>query len=199
MKINASVAASCAAIAPFLLACAPSFASTAVTMGDGAINGEMIAPYKLTWRQCAFQDGEWKDGGALTEEAALIGENILRVSQRSSGPGGRTAKSSVYFERQSLSPLRMEQEIAGPDGKVAMRRVHQLDETGYSATTESGDKVAKSSGNASTQMFHGGALGLPLATLNYENAPFSFDASMIAFDATYKNSRNGCRRRTHFF
>ena len=186
MKNKINLAASCVAIAPLLLACAPSFANTKVTMGDGAISGEKIAPYSLTWRQCAVQDGEWKDGGPLTEEAVLIGENVLRIMQRSKGPGGRTAKSSVYFERQSMAPLRMEQEIAGPDGKVAMRRIHLLDENGYQAITESGDKVVNSSGNANTQMFHGGALGLPLATLDYDNAPFSFDASMIAFDATYQ-------------
>ena len=165
---------------------AAGLAATQFTMGDGAVRGAKIDPYEFTWVQCSLQEGEWVAAPALTESAVVIGDHILRLRQKTQSPDGRKSSATTYFERASLSPLRMEQEVFTPDGARAASITRELSETGYSASTLRDGESSTKTGAVSSKLFHGGALGVPLATLDYDDAPFVFGGSMIGFDATYE-------------
>ena len=155
-----------------------------MTVGDGRIDGHMLEPYRFTWRQCSVQDGQWQDQGALVEELVVIGEHVLRHRQTVRQPGGVVTRSDTYFDRSSLAPLRMETEASSDGARLAYAE-RVLGEDGYVGSASRGDETSGLSGIISSTMLHGGALGLPLATMAYQDEPIGFPASMAGFDATY--------------
>ena len=168
----------------FLAIAVPGHADMNMSVGDGMIDGSKIKPYELTWRQCAIQDDQWLDQGELSEELIVIGDQVLRHRQTTRQPNGVVSRSDTYFDRSSFAPLRMEME-ATQDGMRLAYAERQLNAEGYSGTAIRGDTSKPLSGSVSSSMLHGGAMGLPLATMDYQEEPVRFLASMIAFDGTY--------------
>jgi len=160
--------------------------ATAITMGDGAVDGRRIEPYDLEWRQCSLQDGAWVDLGPLRESAVEIGEVALRVRQETTRPDGGQVIATTYFDRTSLSPLRIEQNVTTATGEPVARAEFALGPDGYEGMARRGGKSQQRSGAITRNMYQGAALGLPLATLDPSKAPFIFDASMMGFNATYR-------------
>lgn len=169
---------------PMLSIAIAASADNKMTVGDGQIDGTKLKPYRLAWRQCSLQDGLWQDQGTLTEELVLIGHQVLRHRQIALQPGGVISQSDVYFERASFAPLRMEME-ATRDGVTLAHAERQLGVDGYSGVAVQGENSKELQGEISSNMLHGGAMGLPLATMSEQDAPVEFLASMVGFDATY--------------
>ncbi len=159
--------------------------SVGLTVGDGAIQGDKLAPYQYTWKQCAKQDGAWTPLSDLTEELVTIGDSIFRHRQTRLGPNDVSVVSTTYFSRASLAPLRMETKAVATDGQTLMASFRDLDESGYQgvARGKKGEEVL--AGKITSNMLHGGALGLPLTTLAKDKGSEAFKASMMQFDATY--------------
>lgn len=171
-------------IIPLLLAAgAAALADTKMAIGDGLIDGTKLEPYRHTWQQCSFQNGQPQAQGALVEELVIIGD-IVRHRQTGVQPNGTVSRSDTYFDRLSFAPLRMEME-ATRDGERLAYFERELDEQGYTGIAMQGDKSKELKGLVSSAMLHGGAMGLPLATMDYQDESVEFPASMIGFDATY--------------
>ncbi len=150
------------------------------------LNTAALAPYEHTWQQCALVEGEWRDQGPMTEQLAVVGENMLRLRQTSQRADGVVSEATVYFDRRTFAPQRMETRISGPDGAQLARVERTLGPDGYSGTLYQDGQRKSLHGKISSGMFHGGALGLPLAALGEQKKPVSFPASMMSFDATYE-------------
>ncbi len=159
--------------------------TTPVAMGDGQIDGAKIKPYEFTWRQCALNEGAWVSASPLTERAVVIGDHMLRVRQRLISPNGQEIVSTTYFDRPSLSPLRLEQEVRATEDQSAINVEHVLGPDGYSATMTRDGATKQAAGAITSEMFHGGILGLPLAMLDWERGSYDFEASMMSMKATY--------------
>lgn len=160
------------------------FAGTKMTVGDGLIDGHRLSPYQITWRQCSFQDDKWSDQGALTEELAAVDERVVRHRQSVQRPDGTTGQSVTYFDRATFAPLRMEKELTR-DGERLAYTERLLDADGYTGIAFQGEDAKKLNGVITSNMLHGGAMGLPLATMDYQKARVEFLASMVDFDGTY--------------
>lgn len=171
-------------LVPMLSLSMAACADNKMIVGDGQIDGTKLAPYRLAWQQCSVQDGKWQDQGTLTEELVLIGQQVLRHRQTVLQPSGAVVQSDVYFDRSSFAPLRMEME-ATKDGIQLAHTERQLNADGYTGVAVQGESSTDLEGIISSNMLHGGTMGLPLATLNTQDAPLEFLASMIGFDATY--------------
>ncbi len=157
-----------------------------ISVGDGNVDGRRILAYEEIWKQCSLQDGAWVDGGTLTEQAIVIGEQ-LRHRQITARPDGIRSVATTYFTHASLAPLRMELAVTDPAGKPLASSVRELRADGYSGqVTRPGQEEQLVSGTISSGMYHGGVLGLPLATLDFANIDYELDASMMMFDAHYK-------------
>ena len=167
-----------------VLATSVASAETRMVIGDGRIDGTRIKPYELEWFQCALQDDAWVDGGTLVEKLVVIGDHVLLVRQTVRQPGGMVRRSATYFDRKSFAPLRMEME-AMKDGSQAAYVERELGPDGYTSIAVRGGEQSALQGAASSNMLHGGAMGLPLAAMSFQDEPVRFLASMIAFDATY--------------
>lgn len=165
--------------------CATAETSTRIDMGDGQVNGMTIAPYEFIWSQCNFSEDRWVSTAPLTEEVVLIGNEMLRLRQTTGTPSARMTIFTAYMDRASLSPRRMEIEITTPDGAGDASAIRDIDEEGYTGVTRRGGQQSPASGVINSQMFHGGALGLALQTLDFDHAPYTFDASMMTMNATY--------------
>ena len=159
-------------------------AEVKVTLGDGTIDGNRIAPYTLSWQQCAVQEGKWVSRGELAEELVVIGPHMLRHRQMGSQPGGVESVSDTYFDRASFAPLRMETEVTR-DGERAIYVERTLNEDGYTGYMIRNGERSEVSGPPSSGMLHGMVMGLPLATIDVPDEPLKFDASMVTFDGTY--------------
>lgn len=171
-------------IAPFILTFgAVAFADTKMTIGDGLIDGTRLKPYQFSWRQCSFQDGQSQSQATLDEALVVIGD-IIRHRQTMVQPNGAESRSDTYFERSTFAPLRMEME-ATMDGSRLVYTERELDADGYSGFAIQGDQSKRLQGSISSRMLHGGAMGLPLATMDFQDQPVEFLASMVGFDATY--------------
>lgn len=171
-------------IPPLLLAMGTAaLADTRMIIGDGLVDGTRLKPYQLTWQQCSFQDGQSQDLGPLTEELVVIGD-IVRLSQSGVQPNGAVSRSDTYFDRSSLAPLRMEME-ASMDGKRLVYVERELAADGYTGIAMQGDQSKALKGTISSAMLHGGAMGLPLATMDFQDESIIFLASMVGLDATY--------------
>lgn len=159
-------------------------AESSLTVGDGKINGSYLKPYDLSWHQCMKTDDNWQAGLRLREELVQIGPHVLRHKQVTTGPDGTLNHSVVFHDRSSFAPLRMEREAQNPN-QATVHMTHTLTQSGYSGTARQGDKQKSLSGKVSSRMLHGANMGLPLATLDWQDEPLSFPASMIGFDGTY--------------
>lgn len=160
-------------------------ANSLLEVGDGRIDGMALQPYEHTWRQCSLQDGDWVRGADLTERMVVIGDHLIRIQQTVDRPDGSVTVSTSYFERSSLAPLRLEHRATGADGSDQGRVEHELSEDGYHGRMFRGEQHKTVAGSASSEMLHGGVLGLPLAALPFQSQPVEFKASMISMDATY--------------
>ncbi len=155
-------------------------------IGGLNLNTAALAAYEHTWQQCALVEGQWRNQGPMTEQLAIIGEDVLRLRQTSHRADGVVSEATVYFERDSFAPQRMETRVTGPDGKELARVERTLGPDGYTGAMYRDGERQPLQGKISSQMFHGGALGLPLAALGKQKKPVSFPASMMSFDATYE-------------
>lgn len=164
----------------------PAAADTQMEVGDGRIDGTRIAPFSLTWQQCSVADGEWQDGGSLTEEIAIIGPSILRHRRTTLQAGDIAVEVTTYFDRASFAPLRMETRATGPDGSALLRSERELTTDGYRGAEARGGETKQMQGAISSMMLDGGLLGLPLSTMTFQEEPVEFLASMIKFDASYR-------------
>ncbi len=177
-----------------LVLCLVPFASLAlaennirtISMGDGNVDGLMIDAYEHSWSQCILQEGKWTDGGTVTERSAVIGP-LLRHQQITERPDGIRAVATTYFRHDSLSPIRMELEVADADNNQLAASERELTRAGYSGyVIRPGADKQEVSGTLSSQMYHGAVLGLPLATLDYTKSGYELDSSMMNFDAHYR-------------
>ncbi len=159
-------------------------ADNTMRIGDGQIDGARLEPYRHTWYQCALQDGQWRDQGKITEEFVAIGDLVIRHRQTAQQPNGVISRSDTFFDRASFAPLRMEME-ATLDGERVAYAERELTRDGYTGVLTRGGSTRDLQGDISSDMLHGGAMGLPLATIAYQDEPLQFQASMIGFDATY--------------
>ncbi len=165
-------------------ACAMANESTSMRMGDGTVRGERLNDYQNNWLQCAKQEDGWVTGAQLAETLVSIGE-VLRHTQRAEQSNGMMGISTTYFDRDSLAPLRMERQVTASDGHLVATVTRTLDEKGYNGARKKGDQVTEFAGTISSSMWHGGALGLPLVTIDASRYPVEFASSMMAFDGTY--------------
>jgi len=168
-----------------LLASPNAFADNTLVVGDGQINGLGAREYNLSWLQCSLQEGEWVRRSDLNEALKIIDENTLQVQQTGHPQEGVTVVATFIFERASFAPRSIEQKVTSADGKQLVYSIRELTADGYSGHMERGGESKDVQGEASSTMLHGGAMGLPLALLDYQSAPLSFRASMISMDATY--------------
>ena len=164
-------------------------------MGDGTVQGESLNDYQFTWLQCLKQEDGWVSAGPMTESLVSIGK-VLRLTQRATQANGIESRSTTYLDRSSLAPLRMEQQATGPDGEVLRMITRALSEEGYSGETRQSDQVTEIGGSINSTMWHGGALGLPLVTVDAAHYPVEFASSMIAFDGTYRTIATIADRET---
>lgn len=156
-----------------------------MTMGDGTVRGELLQDYEFTWLQCSKQDDQWVDGGTITESLVWLSDEI-RLVQRAGQPQGVSSESTTFFDRGSLAPLRMEQQATAPDGTVLATASRVLSADGYRGEATRSDETSELGGKITSNMWHGGALGLPLVTIEPSHYPVEFASSMIAFDGTYR-------------
>jgi len=166
-----------------------------MTMGDGTVRGERIDDYEFTWLQCTKQEDHWVDAGPMTESFVWV-SNESRLTQRTTQSNGVASESTTFFDRASLAPLRMEQEVTGPDGEMLAGASRVLNAQGYSGTSRRGDQVTDLSGLVNSNMWHGNTLGLVLATIDPPSYPVEFASSMIAFDGTYRTIATLAGRKT---
>jgi hypothetical protein len=92
--------------------------------------------------------------------------NARQIIQRPDG--GRSASTS-FFDRQSMALLRVEGDLYGPDGKLTAHSEYVFDSDCYKGRKRRGDESKDVAGTINSQMLHGAALGLPLATLPAQN------------------------------
>ncbi len=164
-------------------------------MGDGTVQGKRLDDYEIVWLQCSIQEQGWVSGGQLTESLVSTGD-VLRVTQRAERPNGIVSVATTTFERSSLAPRRMEQQATGPDGNVLVTVTRDFSEKGYSGESRKGDQVTELGGTINSSMWHGGALGLPLATIDADRYPVEFASSMVAFHGTYRTIATLAGRET---
>lgn len=161
-------------------------AGSEMAVGDGQIDGRKIKPFEITWQQCAFVDDQWTDQGAVTETLTILGDSELRLRRAVKQPGGKQGASATYFDRASFAPIRMETEIAGADGTRLAYSHRDIDVDGYAGVVDRGGEKKSVQGEITSSMLDGGSLGLPLATIAYQEKPLEFLASMMSFDASYR-------------
>lgn len=165
--------------------CAENDRTLRVVMGDGAVRGAVIGNHQASWRQCALQDGQWVEGGVVTETTTVIG-NVLRHRQQTRQPDGIHATTDTYLDRRSLSPLRIEQEVYDAEGKDLARSERMLSATGYSGWVRRGGETKPVEGSLNSNYFNGASLGMPLSTLDFAHRRYELDAFMMVFDAHYR-------------
>ena len=109
---------------------------------------------------------------------------LIRHRQEVHPGDGVFVRSDTYFERSSFAPLRMETEATKAGERLAFtERVLVAD--GYSGISIKGETTEPLQGAVTSNMLHGGAMGLPLAAMDFQDEPVRFSASMIGFDGTY--------------
>ena len=160
-------------------------AASALVVGDGQIDGTKLAEYEHTWFQCTLVDKEWVSQPALTERLQRISDSVLRLRHKSDLDQETRVRVDMYFDRESFAPLFQEQEVLrGTETMVYRERKIEAD--GYYGIDSQGGAVKEVRGKISSAMLHGGAMGLPLATLPYQGEPLTFAAAMLSFDGTYE-------------
>lgn len=167
-----------------LIASTPANADISMTVGDGRIDGTRLKPYEFDWQQCSAQDDQWSDGGLLTESLVIIGSGVLRHRQVTRQPDDVEIRADTFFDRSSFAPLRMEIEVSR-NGALLASTLRQFDADGYTGHSFRGGEHSTDTGSITSNMLHGGAMGLPLATMARQQEPVSFVASMVNFDGTY--------------
>ena len=166
-----------------------------IQMGDGTVHGDRLNDYEITWLQCSIGPDGWASGGSLTESLVAT-DDVLRVTQRAERPNGIKSVATTTFDRSSLAPRRMEQQATGPNGKVLASVTREFSEDGYTGESTKGDQVTELGGTINSTMWHGGALGLPLATIAADRFPVEFASSMVAYDGTYRTIATIAGRET---
>lgn len=103
----------------------------------------------------------------LTEQVAIIGDQVLRLRHVVERPGGPTTIATSYFERDSFGPRRMEMVAIMPDASRKLLAMQELDANGYRGWRALGGTPENVQGTINSKMLHGAVMGLPLATLGY--------------------------------
>jgi hypothetical protein len=163
--------------------------ATKIVMGDGQIDGTVIAPYEAQWRQCKKQDDAWVSNGSVIERATEIernGRSIMRLEQETHLPNGVRARSVTLFDRATLAPLSVESRARNQGDETLGSASYKYEENGYTGSRARGDQQQTVMGEASSRMYRGMNLGLALATLDPSaQLPAELSASMVAMNATY--------------
>ncbi len=160
--------------------------STKMIVGDGQVDGRKVESFELTWQQCAFQDDQWVSQGTVTEALTPIGDTVMRLRRDVRQSNGVTGMTTTYFDRASFAPIRMETEVTAADGSLLAHSQRDLTADGYRGFAVRGAEKKPVEGAVSSNMLDGGSLGLPLATIAYQEQPLEFLASMMSFDASYR-------------
>ena len=163
--------------------------ATRIVMGDGQIDGNVIAPYEARWRQCNKLVDAWVRYGAVIERATKIeqdGRPMLRLEQETHLPNGVRTRAVTLFDRATLAPLSVEIRARDKDDQALGSASYAFGEDGYTGTRTRGETEQAVLGEASSTMFRGMNLGLALATLDpATQLPAELSASMVSMDATY--------------
>ena len=168
-----------------LLASGPAAqAATDMSVGDGLIRGDRLEPYELTWRQCAIGEEGWVSQGTVTERLDIIGNGVVRHRQSTMRPDGIVSRAETFLDHVSFAPLRIDAHVS-KDGETVAARTLIFNDDGYTGVATRGDQSKLLAGLASRKMIHGAVMGLPLATIDYQEEPVRFAASMVSFDGTY--------------
>lgn len=154
--------------------------------GNDQVDGRKLKPYDLSWHQCSLQEGQWVSRSPLQEKMDLIGEAVIRQRQTTSRPDGGMTVATNYFDRRTFSLLRIETDFFQADGTKAAWVEYSFTDEGYTGRKARGEEVKEVSGSLTTKMLHGAALGLPLASLPWQDAPLTLLSSMVNFDASYE-------------
>lgn len=156
-----------------------------MVMGDGAVDTRRLKSYEFTWIQCALQDGTWINMPELTESIIFSDEHTLLLRQKSTRPDGGTSKVEMTFEAPSFAPRSLKTHHTSGDGGVLAASRFEFTSQGYSGEHTQGGETQEVSGAVSSTQFAGTTMGLPLATLPWQDEPLEFSASMVSFDGTY--------------
>ena len=154
-------------------------------VGDGQIDGARITPYELTWYQCMLHEGSWVNLPPLTERLDVIDGDTIRLTQNSTRPDGGTSRGTTLSDLHSFAPQKMEFVSRDAAGTVLGSAKYQFDKDGYRGQKEQAGKSKEVSGALNSSMLNAMTMGLPLATLPWQDTPLTFTASMINFDGTY--------------
>ena len=158
-------------------------AERSLVVGDGQIDGTLLKAYRLSWRQCTFEDGDWKSQASLTEELKIVNTTLVH-SLAVAAADGVTQVTTTTYDRGSLAPLHMEHEVTREGASLAYE-TRTLTADGYTGTVTRDEESQNVAGTINSAMLNGAAMGLPLATLPLQDEPLTFRASMMSFDGTY--------------
>lgn len=143
-----------------------------VAVGDRAVSGTTIGPYRATWTQKVKQEGAWVDGGTISEEAQVTtheGKEALRHVQTVKNPSGQGAESTMIFERASLAPRFLRQQILNPPPGAPSEQTFTFQGPRIERRVTLGSGEIKSSAEELPMpMFYGMTFGLVIATLPLE-------------------------------
>ena len=163
--------------------------TTKIVMGDGQIDGSLIAPYEARWRQCNKLVKVWVRYGAVIERATEIqknGRTMLRLEMETHLPTGVRSRAVTLFDRATLAPISVESRARNEKDETLGSSSYAFEEDGYTGSRARGDTQQTVMGEASSKMYRGMNLGLALATLDpATQLPAELSASMVSMDATY--------------
>jgi len=152
--------------------------------GNELVDALKIRPYSLSWNQCALMEEQWVPRGLLHEKLDRIGTTVSRIRQTTMRSNGGNAVVTAYYDH-SFSVLRIEQDIHLADGTKAAWAEFEFDQSGYHGRKVRGEEIKEVSGSLTSAMLNGAGLGLPLASLDWQDQPLSLLSSMINMDASY--------------
>ncbi len=167
------------------------FTTLSLSAGDSAplghklVDGQKINPYSLSWYQCTLKEGQWIPANPLHEKLDRIGTMVMRTRQTTTRPDGGTGVVTAYYDLHTFAMHRIEQEIRLADGTKAASAEYVFDQSGYHGKKVRGEEIKKVNGSLTSGMLNGAGLGLPLASLEWQDKPLSLLSSMIGMDASY--------------
>lgn len=145
-----------------------------IAVGDPALKGTTIGAYDATWNQSARRDGEWHEVAKLTETAKPTtqdGRAVLEHIQTMTRPDGIVVRRVTTFDRGTLEPLGIEQQIE--NGPPNAPKAAHWDFDGpklKTSVTKPDGQVDTKEAEIGSPMFYGMTFGLVLASLPLEES-----------------------------
>ena len=156
-----------------------------MTMGDGQVDVSSLKPYEFTWIQCAVQEETWINMPQLTESMSFPDDQSVLLQQSSTRPDGGQSKVKMLFDSPAFAPRKLDARHANGNGDVLAASEFEFTEEGYSGSRTQGGQTNEVNGHVNATQFAGTTMGLPLASLGWQDEPLEFSASMVSFDGTY--------------